>query len=1149
MSNSSDVEAAPSGSFATRRPVAILMVFLAAVVFGFFSYGRLPVQLMPDLSYPTVTVRTAHPGAAPEEVENDISRPLESALGVIGGLRRIHSVSRAGLSDVVLEFDWGTEMSDAVQDTLEKLDLVQLPRDADRPLILRFDPTLDPVLELSLATGRTDVPPEEELRRLRRLAERQVKRELEPIPGVAAVRVRGGLEEEIQVLLDAGRLRQVGLGVGDVVARLQEENVNLAGGSILEGRTEYMVRTLNEYGGLEQVASTIVARKDGRDLRVSDVGTVVRAHADRRMATRTDGADSVQIEIFKEADANIVALAARVRAAVGSLAPKAQDGDEGQGLSGTGLAGRLESDESARLSVVADRSVFIESSIAEVRQTAVLGGLLAIAILFVFLRNVKSTLIVALSIPISLLITFAPLNLAGLSLNIMSLGGLALGIGMLVDSSIVTLESIYRCREEGDGVVAATVRGVREVRSAVAASIFTSIAVFLPMVFVEGVAGQAFADLGLAVVLALLVSLAVALWFIPMLASRQGLQAEGSSAVRSPGLESLRRFREDRRSLTGLRRRLLAPWHALRLALAFPLELLGRTLVGLLRLGALAVKRWLAPAAAGALRLVAWLPLKLSELVLGGLSRAYPALLRTALDHPVVMLVAMIGCGALTLHALNQLDAELLPEVHQGEFTVEVALPVGTALERTEGALAPIERAILEEVPGIESLILTFGYDPENARRSDEGEHSARFKVLLEPSRDAEAAEREAVANLRRRFAEVPDLQARVVRPVLFSFRTPIEVEVHGDDLVQLRRMADAVAAEMQAMPELADVESSLRRGAPEVQILQDRELLLRYGLNVRQVAERVRDEVRGRTATRLNEGDQQVPIVVRLREEDRASVEDIRELVVNPGSERSITLAAIASVGLGEGPSEVRRVDGNRVAVVSAGIGDASLEEAVTAIERRLHSSIDWPANMSFLVSGQNEEWTRSRSSLALALGLSVFLVFVIMAAQFESLLHPLIIMASIPLSFLGSFAVLWALGISLSVVVLLGLIMLAGIVVNNAIVLVDYANRLRARGLPLREALVTAGSVRLRPILMTTATTVLGLLPMALGLGDGAEIRTPMALTVISGLVVSTALTLVFVPVLYAIAESLRERGLGLLGLSATSAPPAAEAEALAP
>jgi len=992
MNQNSDAEAAPEGSFATRRPVAILMVFLAAGVFGFFSYGRLPVQLMPDLSYPTVTVRTAHPGAAPEEVENDISRPLESALGVIGGLRRIHSVSRAGLSDVVLEFSWGTEMSDAVQDTLEKLDLVQLPREAERPLILRFDPTLDPVLELSLATNRPEAPTEAELRRLRRLAESQVKRELEPIPGVAAVRVRGGLEEEIQVLLDAGRLRRVGLSVSDVVTRLQEENVNLAGGSILEGRTEYMVRTLNEYGGLEQIASTIVARKDGRDLRVSDVGTVVRAHADRQMATRTDGADSVQIEIFKEADANIVALAARVRAAVGSLSIGDGGTTAGDKTPGSGLAGRLEENEAALLSIVADRSVFIESSIAEVRQTAILGGLLAIAVLFVFLRNIKSTVIIALSIPISLLITFAPLNLAGLSLNIMSLGGLALGIGMLVDSSIVTLESIYRCREEGDDVVTATVRGVREVRSAVAASIFTSIAVFLPMVFVEGVAGQAFADLGLAVVLALLVSLAVALWFIPMLASRQGLQGgeDADATTGAAGLASLRDFREARSASTGMRRRLLAPWHVLRLVLALPLELLGRALVGLVRLGALAVSRGLFPAFAAVLRVVAWLPLKIAESVLGGLNRAYPVLLKGALDHPLIVLAAMLGCGWLTVTAMNGLDAELLPQVHQGEFTVEVALPVGTALERTEAALAPIERAILEEVPGIESLILTFGYDPENARRSDEGEHSARFKVLLERSRDPAAAEAEAVANLRRLFAEVPDLQARVVRPVLFSFRTPIEIEVHGDDLIQLRIMADRVRDELQAMPELADVESSLRRGAPEVQILQDRELLLRYGLNVRQVAEQIRDEVRGRTATRLNEGNQQVPIVVRLREQDRASVEDIRELVVNPGAERPIPLSAIASVGLGEGPSEVRRVDGNRVAIVSAGLGNASLGEAVAAIEKRLYSQIDWPANMSFLVSGQNEEWTRSRSSLALALGLSVFLVFVIMAAQFESLLHP---------------------------------------------------------------------------------------------------------------------------------------------------------------
>ncbi|MCM2270365.1 MAG: efflux RND transporter permease subunit, partial [Thermoanaerobaculia bacterium] len=515
-------DAAPAlrGSFAARRPVAVGVVFLAAVLFGWLSYFRLPVNLMPELTYPTLTVRTEYPGAAPEEVENEVSRPIEEVLGVIGGLQRISSISRAGVSDVVLEFHWETRLADAVQDTLERLDQVLLPEQAERPLVLRFDPSLDPVIEFALTGTGERFAGEEGLRRLRRLAELQIKRELEPIKGVAAVQVRGGLEEEIHVKLDRAGLERVGLTPRQVIARLAEENVNIAGGTLEEGSVEYMVRTLNEYGSLAEIAATVVTPAGERPVRLGDVAQVVRAHRERQMVTRVGGGESVALDLFKEGDANMVALSQRVRAALGELeavgaepAPEATAPDADAGRRGdapAGLAARLEREEGVRLEIVADRSVFIEGSIAEVRNNAVLGGLLAVLVLYLFLRNLATTAIVAVSIPASLLVTFAPLNLLGVSLNIMSLGGLALGVGMLVDCSIVVLESIHRCREEGDDRVAAVVRGTNEVRGAVVASTLTTVAVFLPMVFVEGVAGQAFGDLALAVVISLVASLAVA---------------------------------------------------------------------------------------------------------------------------------------------------------------------------------------------------------------------------------------------------------------------------------------------------------------------------------------------------------------------------------------------------------------------------------------------------------------------------------------------------------------------------------------------------------------------------------------------------------------------------------------------------------------
>jgi HAE1 family hydrophobic/amphiphilic exporter-1 len=533
--------------------------------------------------------------------------------------------------------------------------------------------------------------------------------------------------------------------------------------------------------------------------------------------------------------------------------------------------------------------------------------------------------------------------------------------------------------------------------------------------------------------------------------------------------------------------------------------------------------KFVLPVLAKVLGLIAYLPVRWTQTGLDRLHAAYPRGLRWALASPLTMLVVVVVCFGATGWTLLRLDTELLPEVHQGEFTVEVALPVGTPLEQTVDVVSPVERAILEEKGSIEALLLTVGYDAAYSNRSDEGEHTARFKVLLD--RADPRTEEVVVRRLRKRFAAIPDLDARITRPVLFSFRTPIEVEVHGDDLLELRRQAEVVRQTMAAMPQLADVETTQRRGSPEVQVVYDRELLARYGLNPGDVASRVRDKVQGFEATRYNLKDRRIPIVVRLQMADRESVADVRSLIVNPGGERPIALSAVASVELAEGPSEVRRVDGRRVALVTASIAEGSLGSAVVAIQDELNG-LDWPPRTTFFMAGQNEEWERSRGSLWLALALSIFLVYVIMAAQFESMWHPFVILFTIPLAFFGTVVTLYLLGISLSIVVVLGMIMLAGIVVNNAIVMVDYINVLRRRGAAMREAVVTAGTVRLRPILMTTGTTSLGLLPMALGLGDGAELRTPMAIAVISGLVVSTLLTLFIIPVIYSLVDALRAR-----------------------
>jgi HAE1 family hydrophobic/amphiphilic exporter-1 len=1124
--------------FTTNRPVAVLMVFLSAVVFGFFSFKRLPVNLMPELNYPTLTVRTEYPGAAPEEVENEISRPIEEALGVIGGLNKLSSISRAGISDVVLEFVWGTDMDKATQEALEKLELVFLPREAERPLLLHFDPSLDPIMELSFSGEGQRYEGEQGLRRLRRIADLQIKRALEPIKGVAAVRVRGGLEEEIHVLLNKEALERTGLPIQSVIDRLRQENINVAGGTLKEGRAEYMVRTLNEFENLDEIEETVVTRFENRNVRVRDLGRVIRAHKEREIQTKTDGAESVQIDIYKEADANMVAVAKAVTRAVGTLTEEFKKSDTNKvtttevkmpaGRRQDGLAQRIYQEEGAKLQVVADRSKFIESSINEVRSTAIMGGLLAVAILYLFLADVKTTTIIGLSIPMSLLITFAPLNLLGTSLNIMSLGGLALGVGMLVDCSIVVLESIFRCREEGDDIVTAAVRGTQEVKGAVASSTLTTVAVFFPMVFVEGIAGQAFGDLAWAVVISLLASLLVAIYFIPMLASRQKPQVHGDSTGGNKWLTF-----HSWHSFAGSRRYTRKPWlyfampyFVLRFVVAVLLEVVGK-LVLLLTGGLVWLLIRLLKPVWLLLKKVVLTPLvKLGAAVLEAMHRSYPGTVTWALQHPGAVLLGVVLCGWITWEGGRRLDSELLPEVHQGEFTFEVNLPVGTPIEKTGEVLGEVEKTILANKADIHSLLVTFGFDATNMRRSDEGEHSARFKVVLAPNREPAAVEERVIGRLRSYFATVPDTEFRVVRPVLFSSKTPIVVEIEGDDLVKLKTISRQAEDILRQLPALADVEATLRSGAPEVQVTYHRDKLAMYNLNIGTVARQVRDMVKGFEATRFNLKDRRIPIVARLDEAARDNVADVGRLTINPGNDQPIPLASVADLKIGEGPSEVRRVDGQRVALIQANIASGSLGGAVKQIQSTLREKIQWPADMTFFITGQNEEWERSHLSLYLALGLSLFLVYVIMAAQFESLLQPLIIMVTIPLAFFGSVVGLWALNTSVSIVVFLGLIVLAGIVVNNAIVLVDYTNTLRGRGMKLEEAIAQAGVVRLRPILMTTGTTVLGLLPMAFGLGDGAEIRTPMALTVIFGLTSSTVLTLIVIPTIYHIVERWKER-----------------------
>ena len=1040
--------------FAVRRRVTVLMFTVALLLFGLVSLTRLKLTLLPDLSYPTLTIRTELPGAAPLEVESLVTRPIEEAVSIIRNVRQVRSVSRSGQSDVVLEFAWGTNMDLAGIDVREKVDLLQLPLEAKRPLLLRFDPSTEPVMRLALLDAAGAAAGEDRLKLLRRYAEDRLKPDLESVEGAAAVKVSGGYEDEVQVQVDQQKLAQLGLAADTVAKRLKQENVNLSGGRLEQGTQRFLVRTLNEFATVEDMANAIIARQGGQPVYLKDVARVGRGHKDREAITRVDGQESIELAVYKEGDANTVRLAGLLRERVQALDKSLPEG--------------------ARLRTVYDESHFISAAIGEVKEAALIGGVLAVLVLYCFLRDARMTLISGVAIPVSVVGTFMLMYSAGVSLNIMSLGGIALAVGMLVDNAVVVLESIVRRREHGADRATAAREGTREVSMAVTAATLTSIAVFFPMVFISGVAGQLFRDQALTVTFSLLLSLVVALTLVPMLAAGRPQASAADGPARAPG-----RFTR---------------------GLAAVLGVAGRGL----------------GAASTALRLGLSPLVRATQAVYSAADRVYPPVVTWALAHRGRVLGAAFALFAATLALVPLLGTELLPQMSQGQFDVNLRLAPGTPLEQTDVAMRAASRgatalgnaALAYSVAGTGNRL--------DANPTDAGENSGRLGVTLTPG--AKRADEEvAIGKLRKTLDQLPGVQYEFSRPSLFTMATPLEAVVAGYDLAELRKAADAIKARMLADERFTDVRSTIEAGTPEICIVFDQERVTQLGLAVRDVADRVVGSIRGEVATRWQWRDKKIDVRVRSLDTHAASIEDVRNLIVNPGSSHPVSLAAVADVSLAVGPAEIRRAAQERVAIVSASLGRGDLGAASQAL-RDIVAGTTLPGGLAAHVSGQSDDMRDSFRSLQFVLVLAIFLVYLVMASQFEYLLHPLVILFTIPLAVIGA---IWALLIThttLNAVAYIGLIMLAGIVVNQSIVLIDAVNQARARGLDKVTAIVEAGRARLRPILITKLTTILGLLPMALGLGEGAEVRAPMAITVIGGVLLTTFLTLIVIPVVYA-------------------------------
>jgi len=1049
------------------HPVTTAMITVAILLFGLVAATRMPVDLLPDLSYPSITIRTEFDDAAPAEVEELVTLPIEELVGAVPGVEDVESVSKEGTSEVMLNFAWGTKIDVAMADVREKLDRVRLPQAVQNPIVLRYDPAQEPIIRLALTIDATLAHGTN----LRDVADRQIKRVLEAVRGVAGVQLHGGDEDEIRVELDADRLAALNLDPRDVVEAIKADNINQPGGALTEQQNRYLIRTVHEAKTAQELAKLIVRSSAGAELRLDDIASVERSPKEREERVLVDGREAIELSVFREADANTVAVSM-------ALLSRIED---------------LQLPEGHRLVVLSNQSRFIEAAIKEVAINTLLGGFLAVAVLLFFLRNLRSTMVIALAIPISVTATFVPLRLGDVSLNLMSLGGLALGIGMLVDNSIVTLEAIARVREQHPGASRrwTAMAGTAEIAGSVVASTLTTVAVFLPMAFVEGVAGQLVRDLSLAVSLSILSSMVVSLTVVPVLEALGG-STETSSEDRvtdPPPFSPL-------------------AWLVVLPALLFwPLRRLYPLLARLLRLLALPATR-----------------------AYEALESLYPGVLQVALRLRVLVLIAAFALCGLTLTLGAELGRTLLPEIRQGEFFVQVTMPQGTALERSTSVTRSM-MATLASDPRIKTRFARIGSITQGGSATGQisGTHLAQLNIQLDPNvvgeNDLATVEQEIFETLR---SAVPDKEISLLlgRPELFSFEAPISVEIFADETDDAAQHARRVLPYLQKVSALNDVVADDLTGRPEVRVLFDRERLSRLGVGVDQAANAVQRAIQGDIAGLLHAADKQLDIRVVLPQVDRAKVSDIGRVQVGLRNGIPIPLTAVAELESAHGPAEIRRINGRRGLRIRARLAGNDLggvagqvENALEAAHKELGPEEQLRQGVQSHLGGQAQEMGTSLKSLAYTALLSIFLVYVVMASSFESLHHPLLIMGTVPLAIVGVIGACALTFTPISAMVGIGAIILGGIVVNNAIVLVNAVNQGRGRGLGVTTALLEAGKLRIRPILMTMATSVLGLLPMALGLGEGSALRRPLAIAVIGGLVVATILTLVVIPCAYAL------------------------------
>ena len=1016
--------------FSIQRPVTVIMACLMVVLLGAIAFLEIPVDLMPETEYPTISISAAYMGVAPHEMETLVARPLEQALASTPGLEQMKSTSSEGRAAVQLRFVYGTDLDEAASEMRTRLDRNRgkLPDDIEAPTLNKYDTAQSAIMYLAVSSSTMDA------KQLRYFAEQNLQHRLERVPGVANVSVTGGLRRQIHVNLSLEKLQALNLSVGEVVATLRNENLNRPVGPVHEGRYEVLVRTEGEFDDTEDILGVAVANRNGVKIYLRDIATVEDSHEDVRYLVNVNGDPAVRISIFKRSGGNTVQAAEAVRDEVEKI--------------------NLDY-EAVQVEIPWDTSLFIRSAVDNVKTATLVGGGLAVVVLLVFLSSLTSTMIIGVAIPISVISTFALMYFNGFTLNIVSFGGLALGVGMLVDNAIVVLENIYRHREAGASSRQAAIEGAREVSVAITASTLTTVAVFVPVLYIRGVAGQTFQQLAWVVSFALLCSLVTAVTIVPMLCSRYLGRRSNESGWLDSGL--------------------------------------------------------------------------------GALARKYQESLEWSLRHRALVLAsaAVLFAGALFIWPL--IGVELEPEVDEGLLKVQVTLEPGARLEVTQQVLERIEQIVRENVPEARTLMAEAGI--RSVRNTTQGTNGGEIQIDLVDRSERDRSAADIASALRGLIDMGPGsvIRTRIKGAVKDrgsgGLDDRLSLEVRGHDQEIALELADQALDAMRATDGVASAELSRRPGTPELVLSVDREKAHSMGLSVAEVADTLETAIGGVRASMYREQGDEFDIVVRLAKQDRIDISDIGHVAIRLPEGSTIPAADVVTMQRREGPSEITRRDQQRVVQIGGTIEGRDLLSVVNELRDRLRG-IPLPDGYEFVFGGEYEQQQESFEQMTFAALLALVMVYMVMAAQFESARDPLIILFSVPLAFIGVTLMLFLSDTTFNMQGFLGAIVLVGIVVNNAIVLVDYTNRLRRdENYSPHDAVVTAGARRLRPILMTTITTVLGLLPMSLGWGEGGELQAAMARVVIGGLTVSTLITLLVIPIIYYTLEQWQEASLAPL------------------